>query len=85
MLRYRTILAGTAIVAPSGAQLWSVNVTRAAAGANISLYDGSSNGGLLVADIDGSQLGSYWFGVLCPNGIYYQNSGSAASVTIGYR
>ena len=74
-------------IAPAGgdAQLWTVNINTAAAGAILKLYDGTSTSGTLVATIDASKNGSYCYGVVCKGGIFIDLSIGTADCTIGYR
>lgn len=74
-------------LAPAGgdAQLWTVNVNTAAAGAVLTIYDGTSTSGAKVATIDASKNGSYCYGVVCKNGIFLDLAVGTADCTIGYR
>jgi hypothetical protein len=86
-LRYvRIASVSSATVAPSGggAEVWTVNVNTGAASAILKIYDGTSASGTLVATIDASSKSSHCFGVLCPNGIFWDLSGGTADCTIGY-
>lgn len=87
-LRYATIrAAGNLSVAPTdgSAQLWTVNVNTGAASATLSIYDGTSASGTLIAVVDCENPGSYGYGVLCPNGIFAVLADGDADVTIGYQ
>lgn len=89
MLRSARITAvGTLLIAPNGggAQLWSVNINKGAAGALLSIYnDVSAVAGSLVATIDCANPVSLWYGIGCEKGIFVAMSVGNADVTIGYR
>lgn len=77
--------AGSGLVAAAngGATLWSVSVNTAASASSIAVYDGMDNTGVLIATIDCSIPGSYWYGVLCNRGIAYVLTGTP-DITIGF-
>lgn len=77
---------GTGIVAqPGGAELGTVNINTGAASAVLTLYNGTSGSGTVVAVVDASTKSSHAFVVLCENGIYYDLAGGNADVTIGFQ
>ena len=79
-----TISSGVAAGANSGAILWNVNVNTAASGGILKIYNATSASAPdLLAQIDCSQMGSFWYGLYCPKGIFYDLSVSTPDVTIG--
>lgn len=74
---------GTIASAP-GAVFAYVNVGTAAASATIDIRDGTSSSATLIATIDCSATGTYWYMAACTQGLYYNLSGGNAKVTIGY-
>lgn len=78
---------GGRVVALSGqhARLFSLNITTAATGTTVYIYDGVSTNGTLVAQVDASSKGSFVFGgVRCPNGIFANVLGGTIEATLGY-
>lgn len=76
---------GTGAISPANSTtvLVSVTVNTAASSAVLKLYDGQDNTGTLVAQIDASAQGNYWFGgVRLHAGLYYDLSGGNADITI---
>lgn len=73
-------------VANGNATLWSVNVNTGAASGVCKVYNaGSAVAADLVATIDCTNPGSYWYGARCPKGIFYAISGGAPDVTFGWQ
>ena len=81
------IAPGTTVIAQGGGgELWSVNVNTAAAGGILKIYnDVTAVTPNLVATIDCSAIGSFWYGVYCQRGITAVLSGASPDVTIGVR
>lgn len=77
----------TGVVAQaSGSVLWSVNINTAGSGGLLKIYNNvSAVAADLIASIDLTNQGSYWYGVYCEKGIFYALSVAAADVTIGYQ
>lgn len=71
-------------LSPAGhTNLVSVSVNTGASGAILKIYDGVSAAGTLVAQIDASVVGSYWFGgTRLANGLFFDLSVGNADVTI---
>lgn len=87
MFRYKRIAAiGNLPVAPANGSsvLWTVNVNTGAVSAVLTIYDGTSASGTVVAVIDAASKGSWTYGVLCDDGIFAVLSGGNADVTIGH-
>lgn len=72
---------GTLGGAGSGTILNAVNVNTGAASAVLTLRLQNSSGAI-IAVIDASAKGSYYFNALCPNGVYCALTGGNADVTI---
>jgi hypothetical protein len=74
------------LVAPAGgsAILHTVNVNTGATSARLDIYDGVSTAGNLKASIDATSKSSHYFGFVCPNGIYANQVGGTADISIGY-
>lgn len=69
----------------AGAILWSVNVNKAAAGQTLTIYDAPAvDATKIVAVVDLSGVGSWWYGCLMNGGLFYVISGGSPDVTIGY-
>lgn len=69
----------------SFAKLGNVEVTTSAASAVVTIYDGQSATGVVIAIIDASAKGHFQFNCLCKNGIFAVMSGSSsAQVTLTY-
>lgn len=86
MLRYATIRSATTkvIARAGGTTIWTVNVNTGASGAILTIYNGTSASGDLVATVDASAVVSLAYGVYCPEGIFIELAGGAADITIGY-
>jgi len=69
--------------AGANTMLGTVNCNTAAASAVLTIYNGTSASGTVVAVIDCSRVGSHWYGVRLPAGLYYALSGGNADVTLG--
>lgn len=68
-----------------GTIFWNVNINTGAAGAVLKIYDGvDAATGTLLATIDCGTVGSLWYGIYCPKGLFYAMSVANADVTIGY-
>lgn len=88
MLNYLHLSAqGTKNSGASGSQaeLWTVNVNTAAAGAILTIYDGPAASGVVVAVIDCSFGRSLCYGTRCHNGVYGVLSVADCDVTIGVK
>ena len=74
------------LVAPANgaAVLHTVNINTGAASARVDIYDGTSTAGALKASIDATSKSSHYFGFVCNNGIYANQVGGAADVSIGF-
>lgn len=70
-------------LADGGARLFTVNVNTGATSAVLTIYNGTDANGDVVAVIDASAAGSFFYGVKCNDGIYAALSGGDADVTIG--
>ena len=71
--------------AGSHTKLMSVNVGTSNAGATIKIYDGDATSGTLVANIDASAKGSYWYGgIRLTKGITVVVASATIDATIGY-
>lgn len=68
--------------ANGGATLGVVNVNKGVASAVLTIYDGTSTSGTVVAVIDASATGSYLYGARCNNGIHAVLATADADVTI---
>jgi hypothetical protein len=67
-----------------GAIFWNVNINTAAAGAILKIYNNvSAVAADLICQIDCGATGSFWFGIYCQNGIFYDLSVGNPDVTIG--
>jgi len=84
---YSITATGNLPVQPAGSgELWSVNVNTGAASAVLKIYNNTSAVAAdIIATIDASATGSFWYGVLCPKGIFAVLSGGNADITIGAR
>jgi hypothetical protein len=74
------------VLAPAngGATFWCAVVNKTASSAVLTVYHGVDNTGEVIAVIDASTaIGSLWYGVYCPNGIYYALTGGNADITLG--
>lgn len=80
-----TISSGVVAPASGGAIFWVANVNTGSGTAVLKVYNNTSAVAAdLVASIDCTAIASLWYGVYCPKGIFYDLSGGAADVTIGY-
>jgi len=80
-------IAATGNLGPvGGANSWThlgyINVGTSAASAVLTVYDGQSASGTVVATIDCSALGRYEFDAVCKNGVFCVLSGGNAKVTV---
>jgi hypothetical protein len=67
----------------AGALLYTVNVTKATTSAVVTVYNGTSTSGQVMATIDASVKGSYSFwDMRFPLGIFAKLTGANANVTI---
>jgi hypothetical protein len=88
-LRHVNVAAtGSAKVAEAngGAIFWNVNINKTAASAVLKVYNNTSAVAAdLVCTIDcATTIGSLWYAIYCPKGIFYDLSGGNADVTIGF-
>lgn len=84
---YHTAATATKKLADAGTSvtLVAINVNTGAASAVLTVYDGVDATGTVVATIDASAKGSYWFGgVRLPAGLCVVLSGGTADVTVTF-
>lgn len=84
---YHTATTATKVLAGAGTSvtLIAVNVGTGAVSGVLTIYDGQDATGTVVATIDASAKGSYWFGgVRLPAGLYVALSGGNADVTVTF-
>lgn len=62
----------------------TVNVNTGAANATLTVHDGTSASGVVVAIIDASTKSSHFYGFECKNGIFCVLAVGNADVTVGY-
>lgn len=66
-------------------KLVAINIGTGAASAVVTVYDGVDNTGAVVATIDASSKGSFWFGgIRLHLGLFVAQTGGAGKVTICY-
>jgi len=66
-------------------RLIAINVNKGAASAVVTVYNGASAAGSVVATIDASAASSHWYGgIRCPNGLEVVQSGGASDFTVSY-
>lgn len=77
---------GNLAVTAGYGELWSVNVNTGVATATLKIYNNTSAVAAdLIATIDCSVVGSYWYGVICAKGIFCVLAGANADITVGAR
>jgi hypothetical protein len=84
---WHTAATATKNIAAAGSSvtLVAVNVNTGATSAVLTVYDGIDSSGAVVATVDASAKGSYWFGgVRLPGGLYVALTGGNADVTVSY-
>lgn len=83
---YLSTIAGSAAGTAGTAKvrLFDVVVGTGAASAVVTIYEGSSASGTVVAVIDASASRDHHFGGLPLNGLYVDQTGGAAKVTVTY-
>jgi hypothetical protein len=75
---------GTTLLKTGIGSLGSVAIGTGAAGASISLYDGTSSSGTLIGVIGAATTGSVTFGVQFFTGLYAVVAGGSPNATVSY-
>lgn len=84
----RIVTAGSGVMAPPNAELWTVNVNSGAASAVLTLYDANPSitaSSVKIAVIDASTKSSHAYGAMCKLGIYAVLNAGNADCTIVYK
>lgn len=68
----------------SNTTLKKVNINKGTATAVVTVYDGQSTAGAVVAVIDAATKSLHDFNVRCKNGIFVDQTVAAADVTVSY-
>lgn len=69
----------------SDSELWSINVSTAAASAVVTVYQGTSTSGTVVDTIDAASKGTtHYYGAQFPNGLFVKLTAGNAKVSVVY-
>ena len=83
---YQSMVAqATLVVANAEAVLGNINICGPTASSVVTVYDGLTAGGGLIAVIDASVTMSYTFDVLCSDGITIVMSGANSDISVSWR
>jgi hypothetical protein len=83
-LKGRRIAAAGNFTIAGSTTLWTINVNTGAPSATLSVYDGTSTSGVLLAVVDASTKSSHAYGIKSSNGLHVVLASGNADVTIGY-
>jgi len=79
-----SVSSGLIVGANGSCELWTVNINNGASGAVLTIYDGISTAGDVVAMIDASSKSSHSYLAYCNKGLFFDLATANADVTICY-